>query len=148
MKRGAAPYRNKTPRRLSERILKHHHQLLTFLKQPGLASDNHQAERLIRPYVIIRKRSYQSRSPSGAAIRSALMSWVQTLALQVKTIGPTLGGAYARHRQGDPTPPAAGRLSRRLTGAKQIPLKIFVDELADPIETLEPQRQGPGLGGG
>lgn len=101
---GAAPYRNKMLRRLSERILKHHHQLLTFLEQPGLPMDNNQAERLIRPNVIIRKRSYQSRSPTGAATHSALMSWVQTLALQGKAIGPTLGRAYVRHRQGDPTP--------------------------------------------
>ena len=48
---GAAPYRSKTLRRLSARILKHHHQLLTFLRIPGLSADNNQAERLIRPHV-------------------------------------------------------------------------------------------------
>ena len=37
---GAEPYRNKTLRRISERVLKHHHQMLTFLQQPGLAMDN------------------------------------------------------------------------------------------------------------
>ncbi len=101
---GVAPYRNKTLRRLSERILKHHHQMLTFLKQPGLPMDNNLAERMIRPHVIIRKRSYQCRSPTGAVTHSDLMSWVQTLALQGRAIGPTLGAAYVRHRQGDPTP--------------------------------------------
>jgi len=101
---GAAPYRNKTLRRLSERILKHHHQMLTFLKQPGLPMDNNQAERMIRPHVIIRKRSYQCRSPTGAVTHSDLMSWVQTLVLQGRAIGPTLGRAYVLHRQRDPMP--------------------------------------------
>ena len=101
---GVAPYRNKTLRRLSERILKHHHQMLTFLKQPGLPMDNNQAERMIRPHVIIRKRSYQCRSPTGAVTHSDLMSWVQTLVLQGRAIGPTLGRAYVLHRQRDPMP--------------------------------------------
>jgi len=101
---GVAPYRNKTLRRLSERTLKHHHQMLTFLKQPGLPMDNNQAERMIRPHVIIRKRSYQCRSPTGAVTHSDLMSWVQTLVLQGRAIGPTLGQAYVLHRQRDPMP--------------------------------------------
>ncbi len=101
---GAAPYRNKTLRRISERVLKHHHQMLTFLQQPGLAMDNNLAERLIRPHVIIRNRSYQCRSPTGAVTHADLMSWVQTLALQGRAIGPTLGRAYVLHRQRDPWP--------------------------------------------
>ena len=101
---GAAPYRSKTLRRISERILKHHHQLLTFLEQPNVPMDNNHAERLIRPHVIIRNRSYQCRSPTGARTHADLMSWVQTLALQGRAIGPTLGRAYVRHRQRDPWP--------------------------------------------
>jgi len=101
---GAAPYRSKTLRRLAARILKHHHQLLTFLKVRGLPWENNQAERLIRPNVILRNRSYQSRSPQGAATHSALMSLVQTLALQGRTVGETLKAAYLAHRHGDFTP--------------------------------------------
>lgn len=101
---GAAPYRNKTLRRISERMLKHHHQMLTFLQQPGLAMDNNHAERMIRPHVIIRNRSYQCRSPTGAVTHSDLMSWVQTLTLQGRAIRPTLGRAYVLHRQRDPWP--------------------------------------------
>ena len=101
---GAAPYHSRTLRRLSERILKHHHQLLTFLEQPHVPMDNNHAERMIRPHVIIRNRSYQCRSPTGALTHTDLMSWVQTLALQGRAIGPVLGAAYVRHRQGDPTP--------------------------------------------
>ena len=101
---GAAPYRNKTLRRLSARILKHHHPLLTFLKVRGLPWENNQAERLIRPNVILRNRSYQSRSPQGAATHASLMSLVQTLTLQGRSVGETLKAAYLAHRHGDFTP--------------------------------------------
>ncbi len=101
---GAAPYQSKTLRRLSARILKHHHQLLTFLKVRGLPWENNQAERLIRPNVILRNRSYQSRSSQGAATHSALMSLVQTLTLQGRAVGETLKTAYLAHRHGDFTP--------------------------------------------
>ena len=101
---GVTPYRNTTLRRLAGRILKHHDQLLTFVKVPGLPYENNQAERCIRPHVIIRKRSYQSRSPTGIATHAQLMSLVQTLTLQGRAIGETLRTAYLRHRHGDPTP--------------------------------------------
>jgi transposase len=101
---GATPYHNKTLRRLAGRVLKHHHQLLTFTRVAGVPADNNQAERAIRPHVIIRKRSYQSRSPTGMATHAHLMSLVQTLALQGRAIGETLKTAYVRHRHGDSTP--------------------------------------------
>ncbi|MBI3615194.1 MAG: hypothetical protein HY211_01630, partial [Candidatus Omnitrophica bacterium] len=66
--------------------------------------ENNQAERLIRPNVILRNRSYQSRSPQGAATHSALMSLVQTLTLQDRAVGETLKAAYLTHRHGDFTP--------------------------------------------
>lgn len=101
---GATPYHNKTLRRLAGRILKHHRSLLTFVRVPGLSWDNNQAERAIRPHVIIRHRSYQCRSPTGAATHANLMSLVQTLTLQGRVIGETLSTAYLRHRHGDLTP--------------------------------------------
>ena len=101
---GATPYHNKTLRRLAGRILQHHHQLLTFTRIAGVPADNNQAERAIRPHVIIRKRSYQSRSPTGMATHAQLMGLVQTLTLQGRVIGETLKSAYLRHRHGDPTP--------------------------------------------
>ena len=101
---GATPYHNTTLKRLAGRVLKHHLQLLTCLKVPGVSMDNNHAERWIRPHVIIRKRSYQSRSPTGMATHATLMSLVQTLALQGRAIGDTLKTAYLRHRHGDLTP--------------------------------------------
>ncbi len=98
---GATPYHNKTLRRLAGRILKHHQQLLTCLTVPGVPMDNNAAERAIRPHVIIRHRSYQSRSPTGMATHAQLMSLVQTLTLQGRAIGETLRTAYVRHRHGD-----------------------------------------------
>ena len=101
---GATPYRHKTLRRLAGRILKHHPQLLTCLKVPGVPMDNKQAERAIRPHVVIRHRSYQSRSPTGMATHASLMSLVHTLTLQGRAIGETLQSASLRHRHGDSTP--------------------------------------------
>lgn len=98
---GATPYHNTTLRRLAGRILKHHHSLLTFTRVVGVSADNNQAERAIRPHVIIRHRSYQCRSPTGAATHASLMSLVQTLTLQGRAIGETLRTAYLRHRHGD-----------------------------------------------
>lgn len=101
---GATPYHNKTLRRLAGRILKHHHQLLTFTRVAGVLADNNPAERAIRPHVIIRKRAYQSRSPTGMATHANLMSLVQTLTLQGRVIGETLRTAYLHHRHGHLTP--------------------------------------------
>jgi len=101
---GATPYHNKTLQRLAGRVLKHHQQLLTFTRIAGVPSDNNQAERAIRPHVIIRKRAYQSRSPTGMATHANLMSLVQTLTLQGRVIGETLRTAYLHHRHGHLTP--------------------------------------------
>ena len=86
------------------RVLKHHHQLLTCLKVPGVPMDNSPAERAIRPHVIIRHRSYQSRSPTVAATHADIMSLLQTLTLQGRAIGEMLRTTYLRHRHGDLTP--------------------------------------------
>ncbi|MBL8024578.1 MAG: transposase [Elusimicrobia bacterium] len=51
-------YSNKTWQRLSARLLKHHHRMLTFLDVFGLPSDNNTAERAIKPHVIVRNRSF------------------------------------------------------------------------------------------
>ena len=101
---GATPHHNTTLQRLAGRVLKHHQQLVTCLKVPGVPMDNTQAERAIRPHVIIRKRSYQSRSPTGMATHANLMSLIQTLTRQGRVIGETLKTASLRHRHGDLTP--------------------------------------------
>lgn len=103
---GTQPYATASLKRLAKRIRQRHAHLLTFLDVPGLSADNNHAERLIRPHVILRNRSYQSRSPTGAQTHAQLMSLVQTLQLQDRAVGETLREAYLRHRHGDFTPVA------------------------------------------
>lgn len=97
-------YPLKVLQRLAGRVLKHHRSLLTFLQVPGLPCENNQAERCIRPHVILRNRFYQSRSSNGAMTHAKLMSLVHTLHLQGRTIGEFLMKAYLKHRQGDLNP--------------------------------------------
>lgn len=67
-------WRAKDARRLVKRLRRHRDDLFTFLDQPGVPFDNNQAERSIRPAVIIRKNSYGNRSDSGADLQATLMS--------------------------------------------------------------------------
>jgi hypothetical protein len=66
-------------RRLSKRLLKQQHELLTFLDFPDRVSpDNNYAERLIRPCVIFRKLTGGFRSKTGTDNHDTLMSLTQT----------------------------------------------------------------------
>jgi transposase len=62
-------YENKHLKLLAKRFLKHWRSLLTFLEKRGVPSHNNLAERMIRPHVIIRNRSYLNRSEKGALAR-------------------------------------------------------------------------------
>jgi transposase len=66
-------------RRLSKRLFKQQHELLTFLDFPDKVSpDNNYAERMIRPCVIFRKITGGFRSKTGATNHDVLMSLTQT----------------------------------------------------------------------
>ena len=65
---------------------------------------NNLAERMIRPHVILRNRSFQNRSPEGARAHETLMSLLHTLQLQGKDTVALLQKAYLRHRQGNLRP--------------------------------------------
>jgi transposase len=72
-------------RRLSKRLMKHQHELLTFLDYPDLVSpDNNYAERLIRPCVIFRKLTGGFRSKTGTDNHNVLMSLQQSAHLNGK----------------------------------------------------------------
>lgn len=101
---GQPGYPTAALRRLAARVQRFHPYLLTFLDVPGVPADNNAAERGIRPHVILRNRSYQSRSLRGAQTHAVLMGLVQTLERQGRSVGETLHEAYRRHRQGDLTP--------------------------------------------
>ena len=97
-------YRNKNLIRLAKRFLKHWVHLLTFLENPGVEYHNNLAERMIRPNVIIRNRSFQNRSQAGADAHGTHMSLLQTLRLQGRNIFTELKQAYLFHRQGNTVP--------------------------------------------
>lgn len=90
--------------RISARMLKYYREMLTFLKVPGLPSDNNHAERMIRPNVIFRKISFENMSEKGARAHEVLMSLSQTLRLQNMEPSGFLKRAYLAHRQGRPAP--------------------------------------------
>lgn len=87
--------------RLSNRILKHHRAILTFLYHKNIPSNNNAAERAIRPHVIIRNRSYQSRTQRGADTHTTLTSLLYSLQLQGKDPMENLKLAYLKHRKGN-----------------------------------------------
>ena len=98
------PYRNKHLVRLSKRFLKHWVHLLTFLEHPEVSFNNNLAERMIRHHVILRNRSFQSRSQKGAEAHQTLTSLLHTLELQGQNTLSFFKDAYLKHRQGDPAP--------------------------------------------
>jgi len=75
----ATPWKDKQARRLLKRFRRHRNDLLTFLDDPAVPSDNNAAERAVRPAVIIRKNSYGNRSRRGADTQAVLMSIYRTL---------------------------------------------------------------------
>ena len=97
-------YENKNLIRLAKRFLRHWMQLLTFLEYANVSYHNNLAERMIRPNVIIRNRSFQNRSQKGADAHGTHMSLIQTLRLQKRNIFSELKTAYLHHRQGNISP--------------------------------------------
>ncbi len=78
--------------------------MLRFLKDPTLSWNNNFAERMIRPNVIYRNRSFGNRSDRGAEAHGTMMSLIQTLRLQGKNVGENLRLAFLQHRQGHKAP--------------------------------------------
>ena len=95
------PYKNKNLKRLSKRFSKFWLDMFTFLQDPTIAWNNNLAERMIRPNVIYRNRSFGNRSPRGAVAHATLMSMIQTLTLQKENVREFLQTAFVAHRQGD-----------------------------------------------
>jgi transposase len=91
-------------KRIGKRLFRHRQELLTFLDRPGVPPDNNPAERGIRPHVIVRNRSFQNRTDTGALAHERLCSILQTLRLQKRNPVESLIEAYPKHRQGVNTP--------------------------------------------
>jgi len=95
-----AVYTNKNLLRLSKRFVQSWLEMFQFLKDPTLDWNNNFAERMIRPNVIYRNRSFGNRSDRGAEAHGTIMSLMQTLRLQGKNVSENLRLAFLRHRQG------------------------------------------------
>jgi transposase len=100
----AVGYTNENLKRLSKRFARSWLDIFRFLKDPTLAWNNNLAERMIRPNVIYRNRSFGNRSDRGAEAHGTLMSLMQTLRLQGKNVGENLRLAFLKHRQGHMAP--------------------------------------------
>jgi len=97
-------YENKNLQRIAKRFSKYWLDMLTFLKDENVDWHNNLAERMIRPNVIYRNRSFGNRSDKGAKAHSTLMSIIQSLILQDKDVFSSLKLAYMKHRQGNTLP--------------------------------------------
>ena len=97
-------HENKNLKRLAQRFMRHALEMLTFLEEPEVPADNNLAERMIRPHVIIRNRSFQNRSDRGAKAHEVLMSLLHTLRLRDKDPLAFFKKAILRHSQGNPDP--------------------------------------------
>jgi hypothetical protein len=71
---------------------------------PEVAPDNNRAERDLRPAVLLRKRSFQTRSEAGEVAFAHWMSLTQTLRKQGVELEPWLRQALAAYWQGTPLP--------------------------------------------
>jgi len=65
---------------LAKRLYRYEGELFTFIRVPGVAATNNLAERAIRPFVIARKISGGTRSPTGSRIRCDLATVFYTWA--------------------------------------------------------------------
>ena len=73
--------------------------MFTFLDFPGLPQDNNQAERLIRPHVILRNRSFQNRTEKGSRAHGTLTGIINSLILQKRNALGEIQNSYPLHRQ-------------------------------------------------
>ena len=78
--------------------------LWTFVRVEGVEPTNNHIERLLRPAVLWRKRSFGSHSPSGCRWVERLLTVVQTRRLQGRPVLDYLYEALVAHRAGLPTP--------------------------------------------
>jgi hypothetical protein len=101
----AAPWQNKHARRLVKRLRRHAQDLFTFLDHPDVPFDNNQAEREIRPAVIIRKNSYANGSQDGADLQAVLMSIYRTLKVRGHNPIATIVAALRTYLQTGQLPP-------------------------------------------
>jgi transposase len=103
---GAACGQKKTAG-LCRALLKREAGLWRFAATPGLGPTNNLAERMLRPAVIWRKKSFGSASLTGCQYVERMLSVTETLRLRGHPTLAYLADAVAAHRRGEPTPAIA-----------------------------------------
>ncbi len=78
--------------------------LWTFVRIEGVEPTNNAAERALRPAVLWRRRSFGCHSEAGCRFAERMLTVVQTLRLQERSVIDYLAEAIAAHRQGRPCP--------------------------------------------
>jgi transposase len=76
---GREEWQNAQARRLAKRLERYGDYLLTFVEYADVPPSNNQAEREVRPAVLMRKASYGNQSDRGAQTRGVLMTVFRTL---------------------------------------------------------------------
>jgi transposase len=90
--------------RLQRRLQREFYGSLAFVGEPEVAPDNNRAERDLRPAVVLRKRSFQTRSDTGEVAFAHWMSLTQTLRKQGLALELWLRQALAAYELGTPLP--------------------------------------------
>lgn len=97
---GAKVSTNKNISRIASRFSKFWLDMFTFLEIDDVDWNNNLAERLIRPHVIYRNRSFGNRSEAGLKTHSTLTSIIQSLLLRKRNVFESLKTAFLAHRKG------------------------------------------------
>jgi len=103
LKRGAALGIAKTSG-LCRSLLRREEALWNWAKVPGLEPTNNLAERMLRPAVIWRKKSFGSDSRRGSTFVERMLSVIQTLKLRKANLLDYLTQALIAHRAGSSFP--------------------------------------------
>jgi len=85
-------------------LLKREQAMWNWAKIPGLEPTNNLAERMLRPAVMWRKKSFGSDSRGGCVFVERMTSVIQTMKLRKQNILDYLERALAAHREGTPVP--------------------------------------------
>jgi transposase len=105
---------------LCRALLKREAALWRFAATPGLEPTNNLAERMLRPAVIWRKKSFGSSSQAGCRYVERMLSVTETLRLRGHAPLAYLASAVAAYRKGEPTPAIEPRLEVMKTKLRKV----------------------------
>jgi transposase len=105
---------------LCRALLKREAALWRFARTPGLEPTNNLAERMLRPAVIWRKKSFGSSSQAGCRYVERMLSVTETLRLRGHAPLAYLAGAVEAYRRGKATPAIGPRLEVTETKLRKV----------------------------